>query len=229
MVDDYSSDREQEEALLNWWRENRSWIFGGIVLGLALLFGWRWWQSHTTKQAEQASVLYQEYQSASADAEKSKAAFDRLVEAHPRSAYTIQARLVKAKQHVEAGTYDDAVAELRQVVDQAKDDELAQIARQRLARVLIQQGKHDEAIALLDPKDAGAFAAQVREIRGDAFVAKGDTEAARAEYAAALAPNETGESAEAQIDRTLLELKLQQVGGTAPQSTPATPPAQDQQ
>ena len=229
MVDDYSSDREQEEALLNWWRENRSWIFGGIVLGLALLFGWRWWQSHTTKQAEQASVLYQEYQSAAADAEKGKAAFDRLVEAHPTSAYTIQARLLLAKQHVEAAQYDEAAAQLRTVVDQAKDEELAQIARQRLARVLIQQGKHDEAVTLLDPAKAGAFTAQVREIRGDAFVAKGDPEAARAEYAAALAPNAAGESAEAQIDRTLLEMKLQQVGGSAAPAAAAEPLAQDQQ
>ena len=229
MVDDYSSDREQEEALLNWWRENRSWIFGGIVLGLALLFGWRWWQAHTTKQAEQASVLYQEYQSAAADPAKGKAALDRLVDAHPNSAYTIQARLLQAKRHVEAAQYDEAATQLRQVVEQAKDDELAQIARQRLARVLIQQGKHDEAVKLLDPAKAGAFTAQVREIRGDAFVAKGDAESARAEYAAALAPNAAGETADAQIDRTLLELKLQQVGGSVPPAAAPEPLAQDQQ
>jgi predicted negative regulator of RcsB-dependent stress response len=224
MVDDYSSDREQEEALLHWWRENRSWIFGGIVLGLALLFGWRWWQAHTTKQAEQASTLYQEYQSAAADPTKSNAVFDRMVKEFPRSAYTIQARLLQAKQQVEAGQYDEAAAQLRHVIDQAKDDELVQIARQRLARVLIQQGKHDEAIGLLEPNKAGAFTAQVREIRGDAFFAKGDQEAARAEYAAALAPDAEGRSADAQVDRSLLELKLQQVGGSAATEAAAAAP-----
>jgi predicted negative regulator of RcsB-dependent stress response len=40
MVEDYLSDREQEEALRAWWRDNWRWILGGIALGVALLFGW---------------------------------------------------------------------------------------------------------------------------------------------------------------------------------------------
>ena len=39
MVEDYLTDRDQEEALRNWWRENWRWILGGVVLGLALLGG----------------------------------------------------------------------------------------------------------------------------------------------------------------------------------------------
>ncbi len=215
MVDDYSSDREQEEALRNWWRENWRWIIGGIVLGVVLLVGWRFWQSHTTRQAEQASALYEEYQTSAADAQKATSAFDRLSAEFPSSPYTLQARLLQAKNHVEANRYEEAATQLRAVIDSADDEELAQIARQRLARVLIQQGKHDEAIALLDPEEAGAFAPQVREIRGDALLAKGDSEAARAEYAAALTAD-----ADAQIDRSMLEMKLQQVGGGDTAKTP---------
>jgi predicted negative regulator of RcsB-dependent stress response len=87
-----------------------------------------------------------------------------------------------------------------------------------MARLLIQQGKHDEALKLLDPEAAGAYAAQVREIRGDAQVAKGNGDAARAEYAAALAAN-----VDARVDRSLLEMKLEEVGGdkTAATTAPA--------
>lgn len=85
---------------------------------------------------------------------------------------------------------------------------MAAVAKLRLARVLIQQGKHDDAIALLNVQKLGAFAAVAREIRGDANVAKGDAAAARAEYAAALAADD------AQIDRSMLELKLQEAGGS---------------
>ncbi len=87
-----------------------------------------------------------------------------------------------------------------------------QIAQLRLARLLIQQGKPDDAFKALESLTSGGFAAQAREIRGDALFAKGDAEGARAEYAAALA------SVDAQIDRTLIELKLQDVGGVAPPS-----------
>jgi predicted negative regulator of RcsB-dependent stress response len=56
------------------------------------------------------------------------------------------------------------------------------VSRIRLARVLIEQGKHDEALAGLDASAAGAFAALVHEVRGDVYAAKGDPAAARKEY-----------------------------------------------
>ena len=70
---------------------------------------------------------------------------------------------------------------------------------------------------LLDVEKAGAFVAQVREIRGDALVAKGDAQGARAEYAAALAAESKG-----QIDRATVELKLRDVGGEVPAATTAS-------
>jgi len=215
MVEDYLSDREQEEALRRWWQENWRWILGGIALGLALLAAWYYWQHYKTQQAHQASAMFAEYQAAGADEAAAQSALDRLIAEHPKSAYTAHARLDQAKKHVDAQRYDEAAAQLRAVADTSKDDELAWIARLRLARVLIQQGKHDEVLSLLKPEKAGAFAARVREVRGDALFAKGDTEGARAEYAAALAANP-----DAQTDRQLLEMKLQQVGEGAQSSAP---------
>jgi predicted negative regulator of RcsB-dependent stress response len=211
MADDYLSDREQEEALRNWWRENWSWVLGGIVLGALILIGWQWYRTHLAQRAHEASATYQEYRAAGADADKAEAALATLIKEHPSSLHTMYARLEQAKKHVEAGQYDEAATQLRAVVDASKDDELALVAKLRLARVLIQQNKYDDAVKLLDVKKAGAFAASVREVRGDALFAKGDMEGARAEYAAALTEN-----ADAQTDRTLIEMKLQQSGGAAP-------------
>jgi predicted negative regulator of RcsB-dependent stress response len=213
MVDDYLSDREQEEALRNWWRDNWRWIIGGVVLGLALLGGWRYWQVYRDQRAEQAAKLYADVQGAlqSQNAEQAARLKNDLANDHGRSAYTQQARLLLAKANVEAGKVDEAIALLKEVTATADDKELAQIAGLRTARLLIQQGKHDEALKLVNPESAGAFAAQAHEVRGDALAAKGDAEGARAEYAAAL-----GMNVDAQIDRTLLELKLQDVGGDRP-------------
>ena len=82
---------------------------------------------------------------------------------------------------------------------------------------MIQTGKHDEALQALNVEKAGAFSAQAHEIRGDALVAKGDAQGARAEYAAALEPDAKG-----QIDRPTVELKLRDVGGEVP-AVPAKP------
>ena len=214
MVEEYLTDRDQEEALRNWWRENWSWILGGIVLGLALLGGWQYWKAHSAKQAAAAAQLYEDFRGAldRKDLEAANSTLGSLVADYKKSPYTQQSRLLLAKAHVEDGKFDEALPLLQAVSNESVDDELAWVARLRSARVLIQQGKHDEALNLLNPEKAGAFSAQVREIRGDAQVAKGNAEGARAEYAAALTAN-IGGRGEGSIDRTLLEMKLQDVGG----------------
>jgi predicted negative regulator of RcsB-dependent stress response len=209
MVEDLS-DQEQEEALRNWWRENWKWIMAGIVLGLGMLGGWQYWKVYQTQRAERAGRVYQDLQAALGrdEADQAGRLLDELSKDYPSSAYTQQGRLLLAKRHADAGKYDEAIALLRTVAGESKDKELAQVARLRTARLLLQQGKHDDALKLLDVESAGAFAAHVRELRGDALFAKGDMNAARAEYAAALDAAD-----DAQIDRATLELKLQEVGG----------------
>lgn len=226
MVDEYLTDRDQEEALRNWWRENWKWVLGGIVLGLAIIAGWQYQRTHSDRQAAAAAELYQEFRGAVERNELDAAnrALGTLAADHKKSPYTQQGRLLLAKKHVDEGKYDEALPLLQAVVDESKDEELAWVARLRVARLLIQQGKHDDALKLLDPEKAGAFAAQVREIRGDAQVAKGNPEAARAEYAAALADNIDVPAAR-MIDRTLLEMKLQDVGGAKSAAASATEPA----
>lgn len=228
MVEDYLTDRDQEEALRNWWRENWRWIFGGIVLGLVLLGGWQYMKVRTAQQSDAASKLYADFRSSleGNDLEAATRSLATLSADHDKSPYTQQGRLLLAKKHVEANKLDEALPLLRAVADDSKDEELAWVARLRVARLLVQQGKHDEAIQLLDVEKAGAFAPQAREIRGDAQVAKGNPTAARAEYAAALADNIDGK-ADRTIDRTLLEMKLQDVGGDKAEAAAveSTPPA----
>jgi predicted negative regulator of RcsB-dependent stress response len=227
MVEDYLSDRDQEEALRAWWRDNWRWIFGGIVLGIALLFGWFRWQEYRENRGIAAGTQYEAVRVASEQRklEDAQKALTELTAEHESSPYAQQARLLVAKLQVDAGKLEEAAATLRAVTEKSKDQELAAIAKLRLARVLIQQGKHEDAIALLDVEKLGAFAAAAREIRGDAQVAKGDESAARAEYAAALAADD------AQIDRNMLELKLREVGGSAadsPARVPIEPAAKSQ-
>ena len=112
---------------------------------------------------------------------------------------------------------------LRGVADRSQDVELRLVAKTRLARVLVEQGKYDEALALLDASQAGAFAAVTHEIRGDALAAKGDAAQARSEYDAAIAASTPVSG----IDSAYVELKRDALAqpGTVPT---AEAPAADQ-
>jgi predicted negative regulator of RcsB-dependent stress response len=217
------TDNEREEQLRRWWSDNWAWIIGGVALGLALLAGWQYWQRHQVQVAERDLASYQAVleglDSNQRDVAGQKA--DALRKEHPASPYADQADLALARVAAERGELDEAARRLGLVADNSKDPELRIVARTRLARVLVAQGKPDEALALLDPAQAGAFAAYVREIRGDAYKAKGDADAARREYDAALV---TPDAEKTGLDARYVELKRDALGiAAAPAAAAAAP------
>lgn len=216
MVEDYLSDREQEEALRSWWRDNWRWVLSGIVLGLAALGGYQYWREWTRQRAEAAAQTFADFTAAVAAKNQDKV--DELIKtldgSHAKSPYADQAHLLLAQSKVQAGQFEQAANELKVVVERSKDDVLVQVAKLRLARVHLQLGHADEALGLLDAGTAGAFAAQVHDVRGDALLAKGDRAGARAAYQAAVNESASAEMAPEQVE--LLRLKLQDLTDAEP-------------
>ncbi|HET7203108.1 MAG TPA: tetratricopeptide repeat protein [Steroidobacteraceae bacterium] len=225
------SDNEREEQLRRWWSENWLWIVGGIALGLGLLAGWQYWQKSRLQAAEQDEAAYlavlDSLSQNQPDAAIKKA--DELRGLHPKSPYADQSDLALARSLVDARKYDDAARRLRAVVQSSRDPELRLVATTRLARVLAEQGKHDDALALLDVGKAGAFAPVFHEVRGDVLAAKGDVAGARQAYDAALAGSGAPGDGAA-IDTQYVELKRDALGTAGPVATasadmPASTPA----
>jgi predicted negative regulator of RcsB-dependent stress response len=212
MAEDFS-DREQEEALRAWLKENWRWMVGGVVLGVALLVGFNSWKSYNSQRADKAFAAAAEVRKAidAKDVDKATQLIANLTDKFGSTPYAQAARLQLAKLQVGAGKYDEAIKLLAAVVEDSKDQELRKVAQLRQARLLIQLGKHDQALGMLEPDDSGEFSAAVQEVRGDALLAKGNRDGARAAYAAAL------KGAEGSVDRRLIELKLQDVGGKTPE------------
>jgi predicted negative regulator of RcsB-dependent stress response len=209
MADEYLTDDEQAEALKSWWRENWAWVIAGIVLGVALLLGWQYYQRYLVQRAAAAATTLDQYAGAIvSDQAKAASLFKEMMDKYQATPYSLQAQLLKAQHAVEINDLPGAETALRAVMANGKDPELGQVARQRLARVLIEQGKYDEALALLDITKAGGFVARAHEIRGDALLAKQDQTAAIAEYQAALAAYQNDSGA----DVSLLQIKLTDLG-----------------
>ena len=199
------TDNEREEQLRRWWSDNWAWIIGGVALGLALLAGWQYWQRYQVQRAEQDEASYRAVVESLGREQREEALkhASELRERRPDSPYADQSDLALARAAAEAADYDQAITHLRRVADGSKDVELRRVAESRIARVLIEQGKPDEALAMLDASQAGAFAPLFHEIRGDAYAAKGEPADARREYDAAL----QAVGAEIGLDRAFVELK----------------------
>ena len=203
-IDDLLDEHEQGERVRSWLRANGAGILGGIVLGLALIWGWQWWQQQDTGRKMQAGNDFQTAASALGQGDVDKAKTH--LEALPDGAYATLGALALAKAQLDAGKRDEAIATLRAA--KAGDPAIDEIVQQRLARLLIDAGKADEALVLL----AGAADdANTLQVRGDAHAALDQDDKARDAYTKALALIEVGSP-----QRNLVELKLSDVGGELP-------------
>jgi predicted negative regulator of RcsB-dependent stress response len=202
-IDELLDEHEQGERVRAWLRSNAAGIIGGVVLGLALIGGWKWWQAEALGKQVQAGETYQSVLATIAAGDLGKAATQV---SSLDGAHATLAALALAKAQVAAGERDAAIASLRAA--EPAEPALAQVVEQRLARLLIDAGKSDEALALLaDAQDPVGL-----EVRGDAHLAAGKREEARKAYADALTRLDV-----AAPQRRLLELKLTDAGGTPAQ------------
>jgi predicted negative regulator of RcsB-dependent stress response len=216
-VDDYLSEKEQWEWVKERVRENAPAVLLAIVLGVGVIFGWRWWQGHRDAQDLAAGAKYMQMVQSLDRGDRTQAlvTLGELERDYASSPYADQARLLGARLHVDEAQLDNAATELAAVAEHSKDHQLALIARERLARVQIAQGKPDAALATLGAvADPGAFAARYHEVRGDAYHAKGDKAAALGEYRGAQSAGVEGG------DNALLQLKIADLDSGAPKAAP---------
>ena len=177
----HRTDEERLESLKNWWSEHGRALIGGVVVGLAGIGGWTFWQDYEQGQAEAASVLFQTVSEAAAAGDHAavREAGSALLSDHAGHGYAAAASLLLARSEILEGRADAARARLGWVVDHAEVPELREVARLRLAEAAWAGGARDEAMALLDEAPDGPFAAARDELRGDLHHARGDPEEAR--------------------------------------------------
>jgi predicted negative regulator of RcsB-dependent stress response len=220
-VDEYLSEREQLERLTGWLRANIPWILIGLAVGGAIVGGWRWWQARTENSGVAAAQAYSQILDAfdRGDRTRGMDLVEQLAQAHPGSPYADQADLAAARLLLETGQVDRAASYLTAVMDHSRDPQLVLVARLRLARVQVAQNHPDQALHTLGTADQGAFEARFAEVRGDAYLAKGDKAAALREYRAARLA-----AGPAQASNDLLDLKINDLAGDATSAPAAATP-----
>lgn len=135
----YTTENEQVDALRRFFAENGKALAVGVVLGIAALVGWRYWQNHQSVDLMAASQSYQEASDRLAAGKPDDvAAAEKFVQANSNS-YGVLAALQLAKHFVEQNDFAKAEQQLVQAQSQTKDDNLLSQINLRLARVQIQE------------------------------------------------------------------------------------------
>ncbi len=207
-MDELLNEHEQGERVRSWLRSNALSIFGGIAIGIAAIGGYKWWQGKQLAEGKAQAQVFEQFQ---ADLlSKPEEALQRYASLPKDTPYSALAGLGVAKAQVETGKAADAITTLRGL--DSDDPGVAALIEQRLARLLVDEGKPAEALPLVrDAEDAGAL-----DVLGDAQKALGKPDEARKAYQSALAKLE-GNS----LQRQVLEAKLAQLDSPPPASPKA--------
>jgi len=218
MMEQYS-DQEQLDAIRKWWSENGKAIVGGLLLGLGGVLGWQFWQNYQRSTAEEASAVYFQLEQALSgeNAEEAGRKGMALQEDYPRSPYAALAGLALAASDIDADNLDSAKTHLAWVAEHAAQPELADVARLRLARVLLAEGDYAGALAGLDEVDT-AYRAEADEIRGDIFMRQEQPERAREAYQAARAARMLSGGSSPWLDMKLNDIESAAGATDAPES-----------
>ncbi len=183
-MNDFVTDDEQVERIKKWWSDNGSSVIAGLVIGIGGLYGWRYWVDYKANVAAEASAHFSSMVSY-VESNKNDEAIDeayKILDNYSSTAYAELAHFSLARIYVESREYDKAEQQLQAVIDAKVDIPLEMLARKRLASVLLQQSKLDQSLTVLDVKFPKQFAAAFDELKGDIFVAQGNTDSAREAY-----------------------------------------------
>jgi predicted negative regulator of RcsB-dependent stress response len=214
MVEIYDP-QEQGEVVKKWLRENGSAIVMGLVIAFGGLFGFKQWQNWQESNRQSAATEYEVLDQLLTDGQLDAAMsnFQSLQDDHADSPYTSMAALKMARARVAANQPDLALGLYEFVVENGYPKALSVVARERLARLLLDQGQPEQALQTLDAaQDISGFEARYAEVRGDILHSQGRRDEAVAAYLEALNVREAGVG-----DRGKVVMKLQSLGAEIPE------------
>jgi len=206
MVEIYDA-HEQGEVVKKWLQENGSAIIMGLLIAFGGLFGFRQWQAWELNNKQQAFAefdgLNQLLEANQMDAAVNN--FQTLQDRYEKSPYAALAALEMGRARIESKQEDLAIKYYRFVMEKGTPKALRIIARDRLARTLLDQDKAAEALEVIKGEaDVSGFEARYAETRGDILTALGRDQEALAAYRQAMETLESGAG-----DRNALGLKIQ--------------------
>lgn len=202
-------EQEQLDTLKAWWKENGNRLLGVLLIAVIAMGGWRGWQYYQNKQSSEAATLYAGFlqQLESNDAKRVNDAAAAVMDKYAGSGYAPRAALLAAQVNEQGKDAARAKTQLQWVIDHAAEAGLKDVARLRLAAVLLDEKNYADAMKLLEAKHPASFDGLYADLRGDVLSAQGKTDEARSAYK--LAYEKTDAKS---MYRNLIQIKMDALG-----------------
>ncbi len=171
----YMTEDEQLEAIKNWWKRYNGIVIVSVSVAMLIFSGFRYWGWHQQKVTQQASYAYEHLMVAFSNHDNKgvRGYAHQLLTDYGQTVYADAAHLTLAKMYVERVDYSRAHHELQYVAEHSKMPILKQLAKIRLARLMIAEKSYDNALNELTSIKDSAYTPLVNELKGDIYAATG--------------------------------------------------------
>ncbi|GHU13851.1 hypothetical protein AGMMS50225_24600 [Betaproteobacteria bacterium] len=206
-------EQEQISELKAWWSQYGNLLVGLVLAALIASVSWQGWRLYQNRQADEAAAVYFELQQAVAadDAQRTRDLAGKLISDYSATAQAQLGVLLSAGVQFHKDEFDNAQLQLEWAATEGKDPALRDLARLRLATVLLQKGAVDDALARLAPVPEGAYRVHFEDLRGDVLAAQKKPAEARAAWQAAI--DALGDGEDAARLGMLIRAKLESLEG----------------
>lgn len=203
-------EQEQLDELKAWWQQYGNFVLLVVVaaaLSVAAIQGWRYYRH---SQATAAVTLYAQLDRAerAGDRKQVRELAGELAQKYGATPYAVFGALSAARASFDTGDLAGAKSQLQWVIESAREDEIKDLARLRLAGVLLDEKNTAEALKrVVEAKPADAMVGLYADLKGDILVAQGKAAEARSAYQLALDRSEASSPY-----RATIQIKLDALG-----------------
>ena len=203
IIEGYETEEQQVDAIKKWWSENGTMLIVGAVIGLAGLWGWRYYGETVSTSQENASTEFAQVL-AKYDAkgeEHSTTEMQTFIADNKGNSYATLASLLLAKEAVQAGDLTLAKTQLTDLLESNDYAPLNPVIELRLARVNTELGDYDAALSILNNITDEGFLVKANQGKGVVYLKQGNIESARNAFQDAV------DASEGRVD-PILQLQL---------------------
>lgn len=202
-------EQEKIDELKSWWGAYGTLVVAVVAAASLSLAGYQGWRYYRHSQAVGAVTLYEQLDRAerAGDHKKVRDIAGEITGKYGSTTYGAYAALSAARASFETGDLAEARSRLQWVMDNAKEAELRDIARLRLAGILLDEKNFAEALKLLEAKPVETMAGLYADLKGDILLTQGKKAEARGAYQLALDKSEADSPY-----RSAIQLKLDSLG-----------------
>lgn len=202
------ADDASIDVLAQWWHENGKYMIAGAVFGLVVMGSWKGWGYYVELMSAQAADHYEILQHYVALEQEADAVeqLDIIKDDYGVTTYPDLASLLMARFRVERGELEMAVENLQWVAEHSEHWVLQALAYVRLARVLLELDRPQEARdILLEQVFPDGIDQLGQEVYGDYLAQQNKFDQASDAYYRAV-------SQSVQDDYSFIMMKLQEIG-----------------